>query len=224
MKRPSTLCSSAWPRPVPAAISADVAAAQRLALLQHVRLRLAQHRHRVRQRLEIVQQRDARDPERRRDPARVDEPRHVGDLHRLVDHRPGDAEARRLDRAVRARASVASAVQELRDHRLQIGIVERAERADDDRPRPRRYGVEQAEQRLRSSDVAGKNHCLDFASILHHLGAVSSPSHSVGEAVCPHPRLSRPVCPSRDSSSFLPESSVRSDGRTRASSSSVSAA
>src|SRR5207344_1515128 len=43
------------------------------------------------------------------------------------------------------------------------------------RPRPRRHRVEHSEQRFRSSDVAGENHCLDFASILHHLGAVSSP-------------------------------------------------
>ncbi len=58
---------------------------------------------------------------------------------------------------------------------VQIGMIERAERADHHRPRPRRRGVEQSEQRFRSADVAGKNHCLDFAFILHHLGAVSSP-------------------------------------------------
>jgi hypothetical protein len=46
----------------------------------------------VSQRLEIVQERNARESEGRRHQARIDEPRHVGHLHRLVDHRSGDGD------------------------------------------------------------------------------------------------------------------------------------
>ena len=62
----------------------DIAAAERLAFLQHVDFRVAQHRHRPRHRLEIVQQEDVAEAERRRDAAPLDAPRHVGERRALV--------------------------------------------------------------------------------------------------------------------------------------------
>ena len=132
----------------------DVAATQRLAFLQHVHFSFPQDRDRVGHRLQIVEEPDARHAESRRHLGRVDLPRHVGQLRRFADDRAGDAEGggrnRRVARVV--------AVEERGNHRRQIGIVQRAERADRDRPRPRRYRVEQAELRLGAADISCQNH------------------------------------------------------------------
>ena len=87
MKRPLTLCSSDCPSPVPAAIERHVAAADRLAMLQHVQFVALEHGHRVRHRLEVVQQPHLRDVERTRDGDRVDPERHVRQLRGRPEHR-----------------------------------------------------------------------------------------------------------------------------------------
>ena len=61
--------------------------------------------------------------------------------------------------AVRARAGRVSS-QERRDHRRQIGIVERGERAHRRSAAAAPARLEQAEQRLGSADVAGEEHAL----------------------------------------------------------------
>jgi hypothetical protein len=147
------LCSSACPRPVPRD-QRDVAAAQRLALLQHVDLGLAQDRDGVRHRLEIVQQRNAAEPEIGGDAPRLDAPRHVGQLRGVVDHRTGDAEAGLVDRL----GTGPAVLQKRGDHRAQVVEVERAVGSDERRARPRRRRIEHAEQGLGAADVARKDH------------------------------------------------------------------
>ena len=76
----------------------DVAAFERLPFLQHVHLGRRQHGHRVGHRLQIVQQRHAREFEARPHTPCVDIERDVGEFRRVVDHRSGDAKAGGLDR------------------------------------------------------------------------------------------------------------------------------
>ena len=129
-----------------------VAARHGDALLQHRELVALEHRHRVGQRLEIVDDLGALQAERRAHRFAVDEPRHVGQPRHLIGDGAGDADARRRDRA---RVDFPGA-EELAHHRLEAVVVERDELADLDRRGPIRLRREQPEQRLGAADVAGQ--------------------------------------------------------------------
>ena len=131
-----------------------VAVTERFPVLQHVHLRLVQHGYRIRHRLQIVEQRDATESERALDSTGVDSPRDVGQLHGLVDHRSRGAEAGRFDSG-RHRVTV---LQERRDHCFEVVVVEGAKGSYESGTRTRRRGIEQSEESLGASDVAGQNH------------------------------------------------------------------
>ncbi len=131
-----------------------VASALRLPLLQHVHLGVAQHRHRVGHGLQIVQQEHALQLECARDASGVHAPRHIRELGSFIDHGTGDAKAGRIDR-VRAHRFVPH---ELPNHRWKVVEGERPERAHDDRLRTRSARIEEPEERLGSTDVAGQQH------------------------------------------------------------------
>src|SRR3954469_831574 len=139
-------------------------------------LTFVQCRDRPGHRFEIVQEEDVPDRERRGDGARLDAPRHVGQCRRFGDHRSGDAEARAIDRALRR----AGTLDERRDHRRQIVIVERGERFDRNRARTDGRRVEQTEESLRTADVASENH-VDFDLILDHRVGQSPPPGECSE-------------------------------------------
>ena len=159
--------------------------------------------------------------------ARVDEPRHVGHRRRVSPITgPGDAEARRVDRAARrARASPSS--QERGDHRRQIGDSRACRTSGRASGRGRAGAASNSPSSVLVPPMSPARIMCRLTSplILHHLGAVSSPQPCSrrGRLPSPSPESSR-VSRSRDSSSSSPESSARSAARTRARSSRVSAA
>ena len=112
-----------------------------------------QGRHRVRERGQVVQQRDACDRELRADAPGVDAPGDVRQLADLAAHRAGDAEAGRLQRS-----APADAAQERRDELGQPAELERREAPHRLRPRRRRPAGVEPEQRLRAPDVTCEQH------------------------------------------------------------------
>jgi hypothetical protein len=145
MKRPSTLSSSASPRPVPAAMTAP---------LQDGELVPFEHRDRRRHRFQIVQDVHVAEACAWADLRRVDQPGHVRHARNLIGHRAGNAERRGFDVL---RIDVVR-FQELANHRDEAAVVERDEFPDFNRCRPLGRAVEKSEQRLRSADVSGQQH------------------------------------------------------------------
>ena len=203
--RPSTLCSSASPRPVPAAISAMLPPRSASPCLQHVQLRTSlQHRHRV-----APSPGDRSAATRGGMPKRLRRRRASTRHGTLVscaassDHRTGDAEARRVDRVApvdrrRPRGTPRSS---------RSGRRSRASRtiANATRPRPRR----RADRTVRAASWCRRCRqreswqlstfnsiaqlrsrlsltSLSFSFILRRPSPGSSPR---AEAVCPHLRL-----------------------------------
>jgi hypothetical protein len=108
----------------------------------------------VRERFEVVQHPHALEPERRGDGRPIDPPRHVGEVCDLVGHRSGHAEARRVD----GTRLDALRFEERPHDWFQPRKVERDELGDVYGRRPLRSGREEAEQCLRTADVACKEH------------------------------------------------------------------
>ncbi len=131
-----------------------VAVGRERALLHDVELVGVQHRHAVRHRLDVVEQPHAPQPRRGHELARVHRPRDVGDVHRLLADRPGDADAGRLH-LVRQGARRA---EERRQHGRQAGEVARGVRAHVEEIRAPARRLEQAEQRLGAAQIAGEEH------------------------------------------------------------------
>ena len=163
-------------------------------------LRFAQHRHRVRHRLEIVQQRDAR--ECRAPPRRGARRRTTARWSAsTVSPTTGPAtpkQAASIAPCARALGRVVS-FRNSRDHRRQIGDS-RACRTSGRRPAAaapaRRRTARAASWCRRCRRRESLRECvrvLDFASILHHLGAVSSPQpiSRRGRLPSPSPESSR---------------------------------
>ena len=155
-RRPSTLCSSAMPRPVPAAISAMLPSRIRFALLQRVQLGIPEHGDRMRHRLKVVQKR-TRLLMRNAAATRLASTRHgtLVKLRRVVDDRTGDAEARAVDRRAVDRLGLRGTRRSSRSGRGSRAWRKHA-RARWLRPRPRR--IEKPEPRARAADVTGEDH------------------------------------------------------------------
>ena len=148
-----------------------VASWRRDALLQHRELARLERRHRVRERLEIVDDDRLSQASRLRDLFALNEPGNVRETRHLIGNRAGDAEAGGGDRA---RLHVARA-EELAHHLLEPAVLERDELADLHRLRPLGCGREQAEERFRSADVACEKHeeCYQLSALGCQLSAES---------------------------------------------------
>ncbi len=133
---------------------ADVARWNRFPGLQHLDFRFVERRHTVSHRFEIVQQGGAFEAEALRDGAGVDRPRHVGQVRDTVHHRAGGAETGALDPLSRRRRRSYESV----DDGVEAVVVARRETVDRRRARTRPRALEQTEQRLGSTDVAGEQH------------------------------------------------------------------
>ena len=129
-----------------------VAAGHRDALLEHREFVRLEDRHRVGERLEVVDHFGALEAERGGHRLGVDEPGHVRQPRHLIRHGAGHADARRRDGA---RVDLPRA-QELAHHRFEPVVVERHELADLDRRGPIGIEREQSEQCLGAADVAGQ--------------------------------------------------------------------
>ena len=118
---------------------------------QFVRL---EHADAVRQRFQVVQDKGLAEAERLADRDAVYFPWNVGQVRDMIGDCPGDAEACRVDGG----AVSPLRLQELCDHRLEPGKVERHEFGNVHRRGPCRASLEQAKQCLRAADVACKEH------------------------------------------------------------------
>ena len=90
--RPLTLWSSASPSPVPAAMSAALPVGTAMPSCSTASSSRLEHRHRVRHRLEIVQELHRASPSRSATTRGVRQPGHVGQPRHQTGHRTGDAE------------------------------------------------------------------------------------------------------------------------------------
>src|SRR3954468_16406139 len=124
------------------------------AALEHLQLVGFEHGDAIRQRFEIVQDVRALEPQPLRYRRAVDAPWHVRQMRDLIGHRPGDAEARRLDvpRLDGAR------LEKRLDHRLEARMIERGKFSNVDRRRAIGPGLKKSKQRLRSTDVSRQQH------------------------------------------------------------------
>ncbi len=120
------------------------------ALLEHLAFVRLEDRHRVRERLEVVDHLGAPETERRGHRFGVHEPGHVRQPRHLIRDGTRHTDARGRDGA---RVDLPGA-QEFAHHRFQPVIVERHELSDLDRFRPVTVRGEQPEQRLGAADVA----------------------------------------------------------------------
>ena len=93
---------------------------------------------------------DAREAEGQRDRAAIDDPRHVGQLGRLVEHGACHAEARRVDGGL----ALGLPREELADHGHEPVELRGRERLDRHRRRAVRRPREEPEQRLGPADVS----------------------------------------------------------------------
>ncbi len=132
----------------------DVAVRIRLPFVQHFNLVGREHRHRPRQRLEIVEQIGPRNRHLDAQRVEVDDPRHVRQLRARSGHGTCHAEARGLD----IRRLGRRLAKKLDAQRAEIGKVERAVRADLDGAGALGPAREEAEKGFRSADVACKQH------------------------------------------------------------------
>ena len=130
--RPSMLCSSASPSPVPAAITAALPPDCATPCCSTASSSGLEHRHRVRHRFEVVE--DVHAPQRRAAVIAAASTSHGT----LVSRATWSVTAPATPNVAAAmpRALDAARLQELADHRHQAVVVERDELADLDRPRP----------------------------------------------------------------------------------------
>ena len=120
--------------------------------LQRVQRLGPEPEHAVRRRLQIVEEPDARRGNREEQRRLVELPRQVGRDDASIDHGPGDAEARGGDR------SRGTITEERLQHVFEPGVLPaRQGRLAHRHERPR-AAIEEGEDRLRPTDVAGEDH------------------------------------------------------------------
>ena len=136
--------------PVPAAITAAFPPGTAMPCCNTANSDGSYNRHRVSQRLEVVDHFDAFQPQSGGYSLAVNEPRDVRQSRHLIGDRAGDADARGRDGA---RIDFPR-TKELAHHRLEPVVVERDELTDFDRLRTLGIRGEQTEQRFCAADVA----------------------------------------------------------------------
>jgi hypothetical protein len=126
------------------------------AALERLELIAVEHRHRIRHRLQIVEERDPRQREPRRKLGRIDAPLDVGHLRGLVDDRPGDAEGSGGDGGAFRRVG-----EESIDDLQQPGKLGGRERLHIDGNRPAISRLEQSDERFGAANIPCEDHVHD---------------------------------------------------------------